>query len=94
MAYLISDGDYKNSDINQVMKENNISMPNTSLAEAREILCCKINRVVVLDLKEKLVGIITYRDFVPAKLPYWNSAADTQVERYKMKPLLTELQIN
>ncbi len=54
----------KNPDINQVMVKRSITVkPSTTLLEARDILFRhKIRRLVVLNEKEKPVGIITEKD--------------------------------
>ncbi|MDO8640534.1 MAG: CBS domain-containing protein, partial [Nitrosarchaeum sp.] len=47
---------------------------------------------IVIQRNSIPVGIITYRDFVPAKLPYWlaQSANPKEVENYRMKSNLNE----
>ncbi len=54
----------KNPDINQVMVKRSITVkPSTTLLEARDVLFRhKIRRLVVLNEKEKPVGIITEKD--------------------------------
>ena len=54
----------KNPDINQVMVKRSVTVkPSTTLLEARDILFRhKIRRLVVLNEKEKPVGIITEKD--------------------------------
>lgn len=58
----------KNPDINQVRAKRSVTVkPSTTLLEARDILFRhKIRRLVVLNEKERPVGIITKSDIVKA----------------------------
>ena len=58
----------KNPDINQVMVKRSVTVkPSTTLLEARDILFRhKIRHLVVLNEKERPVGIITKSDIVKA----------------------------
>lgn len=72
------------------------TMPGDSLLFVESLLINnRISRVVV-QRNGKPVGIITYRDFVPAKLPQWiaESADPKEVEKYKMGLHPTEFAIN
>ncbi|MFB5597610.1 MAG: CBS domain-containing protein [Nitrosopumilaceae archaeon] len=72
------------------------AMPGDSLLYVESLLINnRISRIVV-QRNRKPVGIITYRDFVPAKLPQWiaESADPREVERYKLDPHLAESRIN
>lgn len=83
--------------ISKIMTRKVITcMPEDSLLYVESLLINKrISRIVVVR-DRKPVGIITYRDFVPAKLPRWISqtADPKEVETYKMKPHITEFQLN
>lgn len=83
--------------VSQIMKRRVIkAMPSDSLLYVESLLINnRISRVIIAR-GQKLVGVITYRDFVPAKLPHWISqtADPKEVERYKTGPHLTEFQIN
>lgn len=71
-------------------------MPGDSLLYAESLLINnKISRIVV-QRNRVPVGIITYRDFVPAKLPQWiaESADPKEVQEWKRKSMMNELQIN
>lgn len=61
------------------------AMPGDSLLYVESLLINnRISRIVVQRNREP-VGIITYRDFVPAKLPHWiaESADPKEVEKYR-----------
>ena len=47
---------------------------------------------IILQRNQKPVGIITFRDFVPAKIPQWivESADPKEVQEYKFKKGLEE----
>jgi CBS domain-containing protein len=55
----------------------------------------RITRIVV-QRNRKPVGIITNRNFLPAKVPHWiaESADPVDLERYQRNQMLKELQIN
>lgn len=70
-------------------------MPGDSLLYVESLLINnKISRIVV-QRNRVPVGIITHRDFVPAKLPHWiaESADPKEVEKYK-KEAMSEFQVN
>ncbi len=72
------------------------AMPGDSLLFVESLLINnRISRIVV-QRNRKPVGIITHRDFVPAKLPHWiaESAEPGEVQKYKMEQGLRELQVN
>ena len=72
------------------------AMPGDSLLFVESLLINnRISRIVV-QRNRKPVGIITYRDFVPAKLPHWiaESADPKEVERYRMGLHPTEFVAN
>jgi CBS domain-containing protein len=55
----------------------------------------RITRVVV-QRNRKPVGIITHRNFLPAKIPHWiaESADPIELEKYRVTQQMKELQIN
>jgi len=64
------------------------AMPSDSLLYVESLLINnRISRVVIVR-NRKPVGVITYRDFVPAKLPHWiaESADPEEVKRFRMNP--------
>lgn len=83
--------------VSKIMTRNVITvMPGDSLLYVESLLINnKISRIVV-QRNRIPVGIITYRDFVPAKLPHWlaESADPQEVAEYKRKTMMNELQVN
>jgi CBS domain-containing protein len=72
------------------------AMPGDSLLYVESLLIHnRISRIVV-QRNQVPVGIITYRDFVPAKLPHWIAQyADPQeVEKYRTQKDLSQFQVN
>jgi CBS domain-containing protein len=72
------------------------AMPGDSLLYVESLLIHnRISRIVIQRNKIP-VGIITYRDFVPAKLPHWiiQSADPREVENYRTKKDLSDFQVN
>jgi len=72
------------------------AMPGDSLLYVESLLIHnRISRIVV-QRNQVPVGIITYRDFVPAKLPHWIAqyADPKEVEKYRIKKDLSEFQVN
>ena len=51
---------------------------------------------IIIKRNQKPVGVITFRDFVPAKIPQWiaESADPKEVQEYKFKKGLTETHAN
>ena len=83
--------------ISKIMTRNVITaMPGDSLLYVESLLIHnRIARIVVQ--RDRIpVGIITFRDFVPAKLPYWiaQSADPKEVQEYKMKGSFDEFRVN
>ena len=83
--------------ISKIITRNVVTvMPGDSLLYVESLLIHnRIARVVVQ--RDRIpVGIITYRDFVPAKLPYWiaQTADPQEVENYKMKSNINEFPSN
>lgn len=72
------------------------AMPGDSLLYVESLLIHnRISRIVIQRNKVP-VGIITYRDFVPAKLPHWIAqyADPKEVENYRTKKDLSDFQVN
>ena len=71
-------------------------MPGDSLLYAESLLIHnKIARIIVQ--RDRIpVGVITFRDFVPAKLPYWiaQSADPKEVQEYRMKSNFDDFRVN
>jgi len=83
--------------ISKIMSRRVVTaMPGDSLLYVESLLIHnKISRIVIQ--RDKIpVGIITYRDFVPAKLPHWivQSADPKEVENYRTKKDLSDFQVN
>lgn len=83
--------------ISKIMTRRIITaMPGDSLLYVESLLIHnKISRIVIQRNKIP-VGIITYRDFVPAKLPHWIAqyADPEEVENYRTKKDLSDFQVN
>ena len=72
------------------------AMPGDSLLYVESLLIHnKISRIVIQRNKVP-VGIITYKDFVPAKLPHWIAqfADPNEVKKYKTTKDLGDFQVN
>jgi len=72
------------------------TMPGDSLLYVESLLIHnRISRIVV-QRNHIPVGIITYRDFVPAKLPHWivQYADPQEVEQYRVKKDPSEFRVN
>jgi CBS domain-containing protein len=83
--------------VSKIMTRNVITaMPGDSLLYVESLLIHNRIARIVIQRNRTPVGIITYRDFVPAKLPYWlaQSADPKEVENYKMRGSLDEFQVN
>src|SRR3989338_445412 len=83
--------------VSKIMTRNVITaMPGDSLLYVESLLIHNRIARIVIQRNRIPVGIITYRDFVPAKLPYWlaQSADPKEVDNYKMKSNLDEFQAN
>ncbi len=86
----------KNYDINQIIKRAITTSSKTTLLDARSLLLRhRIGRLVISE-NGKPVGIITNRDFIPAKIPLWlRQFGDPQeIERYRMAERPNELKSN
>jgi len=72
------------------------AMPGDSLLYVESLLIHNGISRIVIQRNKVPVGIITYRDFVPAKLPHWIvlSADPKEVETYRTKKDLSDFQVN
>ena len=83
--------------VSKIMTRNVITaMPGDSLLYVESLLIHNRIARIVIQRNKIPVGIITYRDFVPAKLPYWlaQSADSKEVESYRMKGNFDEFHVN
>ena len=83
--------------ISKIMTRKVITaMPGDSLLYVESLLIHNRISRIVIQRKKIPVGIITYRDFVPAKLPHWIAqfADPKEVEEYKTKKDLSDFQVN
>jgi len=83
--------------ISKVMKTDIITAAPSDPILFVESLLLKygISRIII-KRNQKPVGVITFRDFVPAKIPQWiaESADPKEVQEYKFKKGLTETHAN
>jgi CBS domain-containing protein len=83
--------------VSKVMKTNIITAAPSDPILFVESLLLKygISRIII-KRNQKPVGVITFRDFVPAKIPQWiaESADPKEVQEYKFKKGLTETHAN
>ena len=72
------------------------AMPGDSLLYVESLLIHNRISRIVIQRSRIPVGIITYRDFVPAKLPHWIAqyADPKEVENYRSKKDLSNFQVN
>ena len=83
--------------VSKIMKANVITAAPSDPILFVESLLLKygISRIII-KRNQKPVGVITFRDFVPAKIPQWiaESADPKEVQEYKFKKGLTEIHAN
>ncbi len=83
--------------VSKIMKKDLITAaPSDPILHVESLLIrYGISRVIIIR-NQKPVGIITFRDFVPAKIPQWiaESADPREVQEYKFKKGLEELHSN
>ncbi|MGY5148374.1 MAG: CBS domain-containing protein [Candidatus Nitrosopumilus sp. bin_7KS] len=83
--------------VSKIMKSNVITAAPSDPILFVESLLLKygISRIVI-KRNQKPVGVITFRDFVPAKIPQWiaESADPKEVQEYKFKKGLAETHAN
>lgn len=72
------------------------AMPGDSLLYVESLLIHNRISRIVIERNKVPVGIIIYRDFVPAKLPHWIAqyADPKEVENYRTKKDLSDFQVN
>lgn len=83
--------------VSTIMTRNVITaMPGDSLLYVESLLIHNRISRIVIERKKIPVGIITYKDFVPAKLPQWivQSADPQEVDDYRIKKDLSDFQVN
>ena len=83
--------------VSEVMKKNLIvAAPSDPILHVESLLLKYGISRVIIKRNDKPVGIITFRDFVPAKIPQWiaESADPKEVKEYKFKKGLEEGQVN
>ncbi len=79
--------------VSQVMKKNLVTAsPSDPILHVESLLLKYGISRVIIQRNQKPVGIITFRDFVPAKIPQWiaESADPKEVQEYKFKKGLEE----
>ncbi len=83
--------------VSKIMTKNVITVkPADSLLYVENVLVKnRVSRVVV-ERSRKPVGIITHRDFIPAKIPLWlkQSGDSREIERYRMAERPPEFNLN
>ncbi|MFB5607727.1 MAG: CBS domain-containing protein [Candidatus Nitrosomaritimum yanchengensis] len=72
------------------------AMPGDSLLYVESLLIHNRISRIIIERNKIPVGIITYRDFVPAKLPHWIAqyADPKEVENYRTKKDPSDFQVN
>ncbi|MDH3384752.1 MAG: CBS domain-containing protein [Nitrosopumilus sp.] len=83
--------------VSQVMKEKVITAaPSDPILHVESLLIRYGISRVIIKRNQMPVGIITFRDFVPAKIPKWiaESADPKEVQEYKFKKGLEEIHSN
>jgi len=83
--------------VSKIMTRNVITaMPGDSLLYVESLLIHNRIARIVVQRNRIPVGIITFRDFVPAKLPYWiaQSADPKEVQEYKLKTNFDDYHVN
>ncbi len=83
--------------VSKVMKKELITAaPSDPILHVESLLIKYGISRVIIKRNQKPVGIITFRDFVPAKIPQWiaESADPKEVQEYKFKKGLEEIHSN
>ena len=83
--------------VSEVMKKDLITAaPSDPILHVESLLIRYGISRVIIKRNQKPIGIITFRDFVPAKIPQWiaESADPREVQEYKFKKGLEELHSN
>lgn len=83
--------------VSKIMKNKVITVePSDPILHIESLLIkYRISRVIV-KRNQKPIGVVTFRDFVPAKIPQWiaDSADPKEVQDYKLKKGLEEIHAN
>ena len=83
--------------ISKIMTRKVITaMPGDSLLYVESLLIHNRIARIIVQRNRIPVGVITFRDFVPAKLPHWiaQSADPREVQEYKMKSNFGDFNVN
>ena len=83
--------------VSEVMKTDLITAtPSDPILHVENMLLKYGISRIIIQRNKKPVGIITFRDFVPAKIPQWiaDSADPKEVQEYKLKKGLSEVHSN
>ena len=83
--------------VSKIMKRNVVSAaPSDPVLHVESLLIRYAISRVVIKRNQKPVGIITFRDFVPAKIPQWiaESADPKEIQEYKFRKGLEEIHSN
>ncbi|MDH3191192.1 MAG: CBS domain-containing protein [Nitrosopumilus sp.] len=83
--------------VSKIMTKKVITvMPGDSLLYVESLLIHNRIARIVVQRNRTPVGVITFRDFVPAKLPYWiaQSADPKEVQEYRMKNNVDDFRVN
>ena len=83
--------------VSEVMKTNLITAsPSDPILHVENLLLRYGISRVIIQRNKKPIGIITFRDFVPAKIPQWiaDSADPKEVQDYKLRTGLSETHSN
>ena len=83
--------------VSKIMKKDVITAaPSDPILQIESLLIKNAISRIIIKRDQKPVGVITFRDFVPAKIPRWiaESADPTEVQEYKFKKGLEEIHSN
>ncbi len=83
--------------ISKIMTKNVITVkPADSLLYVENVLVKNRLSRVVVERNRRPVGIITHRDFIPAKIPLWlrQSGDSREIEKYRMAERPSEFNLN
>ena len=83
--------------VSEVMKTDLITAsPSDPILHVENLLLRYGISRIIIQRNKKPIGIITFRDFVPAKIPQWiaDSADPKEVQEYKLKKGLSEIHSN
>ena len=83
--------------ISKIMKKKLVTAsPSDPILQIESLLLKYGISRIIIKRNQKPIGIITFRDFVPAKIPQWiaETADPKEVQEYKFKKGLKEMQTN